>query len=171
MSGGALPRVIERGTPGSRAHRGCGPTQWIQGSFEEAVDSQGTRVDRGKSLTLRKRDHGAFPHSYCTRENQLRNRSFNVVDAVEPRVCENGLIARVSFGSRCSGRSHCTVDVPDEDLHLQSPCPPDMMTYLEAGYQCVPGECCVHAYLHHTRTLTRVHSHAHRCCRHLARPI
>lgn len=41
--------------------------------------------------------------------------------------------------SRCSGRRSCFIGVPDETLHEVQPCPKDIMAYLEAGYECVPG--------------------------------
>lgn len=42
---------------------------------------------------------------------------------------------------RCSGLRSCTVAVPDEQMSKLQPCPPDMVTYMEADYECVTGEC------------------------------
>ena len=40
----------------------------------------------------------------------------------------------------CSGRPDCMVDVPDTELHKQQPCPEDLMAYMDADYDCVPGK-------------------------------
>ena len=42
--------------------------------------------------------------------------------------------------ARCSGRHECSIGVPDATLHEIQPCPKDIMAYLEAGYDCVPGK-------------------------------
>lgn len=41
--------------------------------------------------------------------------------------------------TRCSGRHHCVIQIPDSSLQQLTPCPADMMGYLEASYKCVPG--------------------------------
>ena len=42
----------------------------------------------------------------------------------------------------CSGRSSCFVSVRSlVELH---PCQPDFVSYLEAGYQCVEGQCSLY---------------------------
>ena len=59
------------------------------------------------------------------------------------------LVSEVSIGcgsdvlleadSRCSGRHHCTIQLPDPVLHRQQSCPKDMGAYLEASYTCLKG--------------------------------
>lgn len=39
----------------------------------------------------------------------------------------------------CSGRSSCSVPVPNAEMHMMQPCNADMMAYLEAEYSCVKG--------------------------------
>jgi len=41
--------------------------------------------------------------------------------------------------SRCSGRRHCRLDIPDAALHSVHPCPRELLPYLEASYSCVTG--------------------------------
>ena len=40
---------------------------------------------------------------------------------------------------KCSGRHHCVIEIPDDDLHKLQPCPKDMFSYLEADYHCQEG--------------------------------
>ena len=42
----------------------------------------------------------------------------------------------------CSGRQVC--EFPVAELHGNQPCPDDLAPYLEASYQCVPGNCRFH---------------------------
>ena len=46
---------------------------------------------------------------------------------------------------RCSGRSYCTVRVPDTQLDSTDPCHSDLKSYLHAAYVCVTGQCARHA--------------------------
>jgi len=38
---------------------------------------------------------------------------------------------------RCSGRRTCQLSIPDATLHVNHPCPKELMPYLEASYSCV----------------------------------
>ena len=40
---------------------------------------------------------------------------------------------------RCSGKERCTVSVPEPTLLKATPCPKDLVAYLEADYTCVKG--------------------------------
>ena len=40
---------------------------------------------------------------------------------------------------RCSGRERCKVTVPEPTLLKVTPCPKDLVAYLEADYTCVKG--------------------------------
>ena len=42
--------------------------------------------------------------------------------------------------SRCSGRRHCTIELPDDDLYEMHACPKDVTSHLEAAYACMPGK-------------------------------
>lgn len=42
--------------------------------------------------------------------------------------------------TQCSGRSSCQVKVPDDHLLAQNPCS-ELLSYLEASYTCVKGQC------------------------------
>jgi len=44
--------------------------------------------------------------------------------------------------ARCSGRRHCTVRVPDQDLAAirPQPCLTELKSYLEASYRCQKGQ-------------------------------
>ncbi|ELT99771.1 hypothetical protein CAPTEDRAFT_222656 [Capitella teleta] len=44
------------------------------------------------------------------------------------------------FDALCSGRPRCEVLITNDALHSKTPCPKDMMTYLEAAYTCISGE-------------------------------
>ncbi len=39
----------------------------------------------------------------------------------------------------CSGKAHCDIRIPDEELDLSRPCPPNLKVYLEASFKCVKG--------------------------------
>ena len=39
----------------------------------------------------------------------------------------------------CSGRRTCEINVPNEQLDANQPCPEDFKSYLEAGYDCMKG--------------------------------
>ena len=42
---------------------------------------------------------------------------------------------------QCSGRSHCSVPVPDEELEtVTGQCPMEFIKYLEVAYDCVPNQ-------------------------------
>jgi Galactose binding lectin domain len=43
------------------------------------------------------------------------------------------------LAARCSGRQHCSVPIPDTELFKVHPCRKDLVAYMEASYQCVPG--------------------------------
>ena len=40
---------------------------------------------------------------------------------------------------KCSGRQKCQVYIAEPELHDTKPCPRDFASYLEASYECVPG--------------------------------
>jgi len=42
---------------------------------------------------------------------------------------------------RCSGKDKCRVSVPEPTLVKVTPCPKDLVAYLEADYACVKGAC------------------------------
>lgn len=42
--------------------------------------------------------------------------------------------------ANCSGRAHCEVPVPNENLVRFQICPNDLVSYLEVEYECVKGE-------------------------------
>ena len=48
--------------------------------------------------------------------------------------------ARGLMDSMCSGRHRCEFRVFDSVLRSLKPCPKDIESYLQASYQCVPGE-------------------------------
>ena len=39
--------------------------------------------------------------------------------------------------ARCSGRKYCSVAVPDPVMFAATPCPKDLVTYLQADYKCI----------------------------------
>ena len=41
---------------------------------------------------------------------------------------------------RCSGKQTCTINIPDPKLFNVQPCRKDLVAYLEADYDCVPGK-------------------------------
>ena len=41
---------------------------------------------------------------------------------------------------KCSGRQACEIAIPDTNLHKKQPCADDLMAYMEASYDCVPGK-------------------------------
>jgi len=41
---------------------------------------------------------------------------------------------------RCTGRHTCYVPIPDPTLHSMQTCPRELIPYLEASYECLPGE-------------------------------
>jgi len=41
---------------------------------------------------------------------------------------------------RCSGRSYCSVRVPDTELDNTDPCHSDLKSYLQASYICISGQ-------------------------------
>ena len=43
------------------------------------------------------------------------------------------------LSARCSARQRCSVPIPDTELFKVHPCRKDLVAYLEATYQCVPG--------------------------------
>ena len=40
---------------------------------------------------------------------------------------------------KCSGKQKCQVYIAEPELHDTKPCPRDFASYLEASYECVPG--------------------------------
>ncbi len=44
------------------------------------------------------------------------------------------------MSDRCNGREECTVPVPDPQLHAMTACRKDLVSYLEASYECRPEE-------------------------------
>lgn len=40
----------------------------------------------------------------------------------------------------CSGRHDCVISIPDATLHKIHACPQELMSYLEAQYDCVKGK-------------------------------
>lgn len=47
--------------------------------------------------------------------------------------------ARPFLDRRCSGRTQCSVKLPDDELYSIQSCPRDVTSYLEASYTCVRG--------------------------------
>ena len=52
--------------------------------------------------------------------------------------CSADVIAEMD--RRCSGKERCTVSVPEPTLLKVTPCPRDLVAYLEADYTCVKGK-------------------------------
>ena len=54
----------------------------------------------------------------------------------------NGCYADVTdhMTLRCSGRSSCSVPIPDPEMFRVQPCRKDLVAYLECGYTCVEGD-------------------------------
>lgn len=52
--------------------------------------------------------------------------------------CSRDVVAYLD--SKCGGRRQCEFSVSDADLVRTKPCPPDLASYLEASYICVPGK-------------------------------
>lgn len=63
----------------------------------------------------------------------------------------------------CSGRQSCFMDIQDETLQKMHPCPKELMSFLEAEYNCVPGtQARIHTLTRtHGRKHTRAHTHTH----------
>ena len=51
--------------------------------------------------------------------------------------CDADILLTVD--ARCSGRHHCTIDIPDSTLHRQVDCLKDILAYMQAEYTCVKG--------------------------------
>jgi len=45
----------------------------------------------------------------------------------------------IQMDRRCSGKARCRVTVPEPTLLKATPCPKDLVAYLEADYTCVKG--------------------------------
>lgn len=45
----------------------------------------------------------------------------------------------IQMDRRCSGKERCRVSVPEPTLLKATPCPTDLVAYLEADYTCVKG--------------------------------
>ena len=45
---------------------------------------------------------------------------------------------------KCSGRHNCVVHIPDTDLQQATGCRRDLMAYLNASYECIPGKNRLH---------------------------
>jgi len=41
---------------------------------------------------------------------------------------------------KCTGRHTCYLPIPDATLHSMQTCPRELIPYLEASYECLPGE-------------------------------
>ena len=48
---------------------------------------------------------------------------------------------------RCSGKERCSVSVPEPSLLKATPCPEDLVAYLEADYTCVKGTTVLLGFL------------------------
>ncbi len=98
-------------------------------------------------------------HEYCNMETfEARCSPDEVVVAESARYgrMRLGHCVAVSYGTlgcsvdalafldrRCSGRSQCSIKLPDDALYGLKPCPSDVTSYLEASYTCLRGKSYV----------------------------
>jgi len=55
--------------------------------------------------------------------------------------CSTDVLAHLD--RKCTGRHTCHLPIPDATLHSMQTCPRELIPYLEASYECLPGKSCL----------------------------
>ena len=84
------------------------------------------RCGPGKVIMMNRARYGRMSYGKCI------ERDYGYVG------CSNDVL--LLLDARCSGRRNCDVRIPDEFLDATKPCPKDLIRYLAADWECIPGK-------------------------------